>query len=94
VIFLFERGLRANASRSFPEKTGIHPRIKSEGMHFRIMLQLSQVSGNCCPPEFASRRQRPILAVHLIGMRLTTGAALVAVSLRSFDCSVNARNCV
>jgi hypothetical protein len=37
-IFLFEHDLRANAARLSRGKTGIHPRIKSEGMLFRIML--------------------------------------------------------
>ena len=37
-IFLFEHDLRANASRLSRGKTGTHPRIKSEGMLFRIML--------------------------------------------------------
>src|ERR1700704_1621080 len=36
--FLFEHDLRANASRLSRGKTGTHPRIKSEGMLFRIML--------------------------------------------------------
>ena len=35
---LFEHDLRANASRLSRGKTGTHPRIKSEGMLFRIML--------------------------------------------------------
>ena len=38
-ILLFEHDLRANASRLSRGKTGTHPRIKSEGMLFRIMLQ-------------------------------------------------------
>jgi len=38
-ISLFEHDLRANASRLSRGKTGAHPRIKSEGMLFRIMLQ-------------------------------------------------------
>jgi hypothetical protein len=37
-IFLFEHDLRANATRLSRGKTGFHPRIKSEGMLFRIML--------------------------------------------------------
>ena len=36
---LFEHDLRANASRLSRGKTGTHPRIKSEGMLFRIMLE-------------------------------------------------------
>ena len=37
LYLLFEHDLRANASRSSRGKTGAHPRIKSEGMLFRIM---------------------------------------------------------
>ena len=36
---MFEHDLRANASRLSRGKTGTHPRIKSESMLFRIMLQ-------------------------------------------------------
>jgi len=35
---LFEHDLRANASRLSRGKTGTHPRVKPEGMLFRIML--------------------------------------------------------
>jgi len=38
-LYLFvEHDLRANASRLSRGKTGTHPRIKSEGKLFRIML--------------------------------------------------------
>jgi hypothetical protein len=38
LILLFEHDLRANASRLSRGKTGSHPRVKPEGMLFRIML--------------------------------------------------------
>ena len=43
-ISLFEHDLRANASRLSRGKTGTHPRIKSEGMFFRIMLQYQRAA--------------------------------------------------
>jgi len=48
-IFLFEHDLRANASRLSRGKTGTHPRIKSEGMLFRIMLCRRAIRRHAAP---------------------------------------------
>jgi hypothetical protein len=49
LYLLFEHDLRANASRLSRGKTGTHPRVKPEGMLFRIMLKgiADPVNGPC-----------------------------------------------